>query len=133
MVVGEVRSYQLEAVGAVVRELYGWEKFFEEKPYLSRVIASLEDFRSGRDSMDFAFCLVIRQGRDCECLELRKNGDCLTVCQGGFVYESAQFGDIYGDWSFAIWQDGDCSGQFRLEAKDLRRLLQAGAELEIWE
>ena len=113
-----------QAVSVIRRELPG------EKEYLDRVLDALERFGAGETFPGFSFALVLTEGRDVQYLEFTAGDDSITLTQGGYVYASADYGDIYGDWSFTLWQSGDFSDACRLDPREPEAMLRRGAELQ---
>ena len=103
----------------------------ENRAYLDRVLRELERFGEGKGFCGFSFALVLTRGRDVQYLDLTAREDSITLTQGGYVYGAADYGDIYGDWSFTLWQNGDFSDACRLDPREIKNLLRQGAGLEI--
>lgn len=101
-----------------------------QEPVLSRAVGELRLFSEGKQARDFSFSLVLRRNRDLQWVRFTLEGDALTAEEGGFCYEAAQFGDIYGDWYFTVWQDGQTAGSLQLDQKKILSMLEDGAEIE---
>lgn len=93
----------------------------------------LESFGESEEFEEFTFSLVLKENEDLQYLEFYGDGNCISVTDAGYSFDSTVGGDSYTNWEYTIWSNGQDEGSLGLDDDKILEMIQLGAQISIEE
>lgn len=103
------------------------------KSFYEFLLRTLEDFIEGRCPEDnmIVFAIDYRTENEYHYIDFNMESECITVSEGGSVYDSNVGSDSFTLWSYSIWDDGDDGGDLELNIDTAIEFINMGAQIHI--